>query len=66
VSTSFLKVVKILIKENISVCGTAITLPEGEGSTAYLLWKLGATDIYYDTLIDQTRLVPQRAINLVP
>jgi mRNA capping enzyme len=66
VSTTFYKVMEIISKENIEISGAAITLAEGEGSIARLLFKLGADTIYYDTLVNKASLIPQRGVHIVP
>ncbi|QMP82349.1 RNA-dependent RNA polymerase [Isopteran arli-related virus OKIAV103] len=66
VSTSYLKVYEIFMKEGWTFEFDAITLAEGEGSIAELLIRLGSRHLYYNSLIDRTKLVEQRAPGLVP
>jgi Mg2+ and Co2+ transporter CorA len=66
ISTTFYKVMEIIQKEGINIEGSVITLAEGEGSTARLLFELGADTMYNDTLISKSGLVPQRGIHVVP
>jgi hypothetical protein len=66
VSTSFLKFWEITDGEKWTFTQPCITLAEGEGSMAHLLILLGCPKVYFNTLIDQTRLVEQRAVSIVP
>lgn len=66
ISTAFLKIYEILILEGIQLSKAVVTLAEGEGSIADLLIRMGATEVYYNTLVDRGKLVEQRAPGLVP
>jgi len=66
ISTAFLKILEILIIENIVISKDVVTLAEGEGSIADLLVRYGARHVYYNTLVNRSKLVEQRAPGYVP
>ncbi|UUW06592.1 VP1 [Cat Tien Hospitalitermes Lispi-like virus] len=66
ISTAFLKVYEIITSEEWDISGDVITLAEGEGSIAELLLRLGASSVYYNSLVNQKKLIEQRAPGLVP
>lgn len=66
VSTTFYKIQQILDIEEIRLSGACVTIAEGEGSIAQLLILSGATEIYYNSLINKKKLIPQRATSYVP
>lgn len=67
VSTTYYKILEILENEKIDVSAKwCITLAEGEGSIGRMLLKLGARGLYYNSLIDRTSLVPNRATSYSP
>jgi mRNA capping enzyme len=66
VSTTFTKIYQILVKEQCIIKCSVICLAEGEGSLARLLCILGAETVYYNSLVDTSSLVAQRALGFVP
>ncbi|UHK03318.1 MAG: RNA-dependent RNA polymerase [Hangzhou acrida cinerea lispivirus 1] len=65
-STSYCKFAEILERERIQLSGPACCLAEGEGSIARLLLLYGSSIVYYNTLINKSKLVPHRAYDMIP
>ncbi|QMP82242.1 RNA-dependent RNA polymerase [Blattodean arli-related virus OKIAV102] len=66
VSTTYYKLLEVLVKEKITDLKSVVTLAEGEGSIARLVWKFGARTIYYNTLLNRDKLLPHRASSIRP
>jgi hypothetical protein len=64
--STFSKVYEILMVEKLIIQNNVVCLAEGEGSLARMLYKLGAELVYFNTLVDVTKLVPQRGYGFVP
>nr|QBP37026.1 putative polyprotein [Lampyris noctiluca rhabdo-like virus 1] len=65
-SSSYLKVMQIVLSFQISCPNPIVCMCDGEGSIAKFLHMYYNVPIYFNTKIDPTSLVPQRAINYIP
>lgn len=66
ISTSFYKVLEIVAQLHLPTEGPALTLAEGEGSIAWMLYRLGCSPIYYNSLFPKDDMASQRASSIVP
>ncbi|AXA52562.1 putative RdRp-complex [Linepithema humile rhabdo-like virus 1] len=66
VSTAYLKYMEIILKDEIPLDGSAICTADGESSLGFMLYKLTGNPIIYNSLVDKTRLQPQRGYNYIP
>lgn len=66
ISTAFNKVMEICLHEDLNLDAHCVCLAEGEGSVAYLLQKLSGHSVYFNTLVDSKKLIPQRASSYTP
>ncbi|KAK9679602.1 DDE superfamily endonuclease [Popillia japonica] len=65
-STAFVKFYQIIASLVISVAGECICLGDGEGGVGRLLLQIGADHVYFNTLMDTSKLVAHRAMSYVP
>lgn len=65
-SCSYLKTLQLLGSFGISVDGNCVCLADGDGGISRLLINLGAHKIWFNTLINPEKLIPQRGVSFIP
>uniref|UniRef100_A0AB38ZJM8 RNA-directed RNA polymerase L n=1 Tax=Crocidura lasiura lispivirus 2 TaxID=3139472 RepID=A0AB38ZJM8_9MONO len=65
-SGSFLKILQIIMTFGINISKECICLADGDGGISRLLYNCGAPRIIYNSKVDTSRLIAQRAINYTP
>ncbi|APG78691.1 RNA-dependent RNA polymerase [Hubei rhabdo-like virus 3] len=65
-SSSYLKVLEILVKEEILEVKSSLIVGDGEGGIARMVADFYNIDVYFNTLVDRSKLIPHRAACYVP
>lgn len=65
-SSAYLKILQLILTFKIPIDQGNISLADGEGSIAKLLFLLSGNPTYFNTLVNREQLIPQRGVNAMP